>query len=106
MPGRIFKRQLSKCRYTLFSLRGGIGAVEADNVVVLIFHPDAADKAAIPRALLGLYIDDDAAHFAQKFAAHEGEVVVLALEVLIEHHHLRETQRQELHGEDLGQIGE
>jgi hypothetical protein len=45
---------------------------------------------------LGLNIDDDTAHFSQKFPANEAKVIILALEIGIQYHHLRKSQRQEL----------
>ena len=44
--------------------------------------------------------------FAQELAAHKGKVVVLLLEVGVEYDHLGETQRQEVHGVDSGQLVE
>src|SRR5271170_4569913 len=56
---------------------GGIGSVEADDVVILILDPDSAHKAADTRAFLGFGIDHQAAYFSQKLTADEGEVIVL-----------------------------
>ena len=43
-------------------------------------------------------VDDHAAHFAEELAADESEIVVLALKILVEDHHLGKPQGQELHG--------
>jgi hypothetical protein len=45
-----------------------------------------------------LDIDHKAAGLAQKLATHERQLVILLLKVVIEHDHLRETQRQKVHG--------
>ena len=65
-----------------------VGAVETDDVVVLIFDPDAADEAGLAGVLLGRDGEDQAAHVAQKFAVRVAEVVMLAVkagEVGIDH---------------------
>ena len=83
-----------------------VAAVKADDVVILIFDPDSAHEARDFLAFLGLDIDDEAAEFAKKFAAHEGEVVVLLLEIGVEHDHLGEAHGQKVQGVDSGQLGE
>src|SRR5215471_21656566 len=83
-----------------------ISAVEADDVVVLVFDPDASFETSSTGVFPGRYIDDDAAHLTQKFATHECKVVILALEIFIENHHLREAERQKLHGVDLAQLAQ
>src|SRR5208282_2943010 len=65
-----------------------VRAVKADDVVALVFDPDAAEEAALAGVFLGGNVDDDAAHLAEKLAADEREVVILALKILIEDHHL------------------
>ena len=58
-----------------------VGAIETHNVVVLIFHPDAAHEAALAGVLFGTYCEYQAAHVTQKFAVREAEVVMLAVKV-------------------------
>ena len=51
-----------------------------------------------PVAVLGLNVEHDAAHFSEKFLAHEFEVVVLLLKIPVEHDHLGKAQGQKLAG--------
>src|SRR5271157_308878 len=74
-----------------------VGSVEADDVEILIFDPDAAEEAALARVLFGSDVDHDAAHFAEKLAAHKREVIIAALKILVEDDHLRETEGQKFH---------
>ena len=83
-----------------------VSAVEADDVVVLVFDPDAAEEPALASVFLGRDVDDDAAHFAEELAADESEIVILALKILIEDHHLGKAQRQKLHGINVAQFAE
>ena len=71
-----------------------IRSVKADNVVILVFDPDAPDEMAGARISLGGDVHHDAAHFPEKLAADKGEVVILALKILVENRHLGETERQ------------
>src|SRR6185369_11530461 len=55
----------------------------ANDVVFLIFHPDASGVGVRRGGLAGWsYVEDQAADVAQEFAADVGQVVVLAVEVL------------------------
>ncbi len=81
-----------------------IRAIEADNVELLVFHPHASQEATLAGVFLGLHIDHQAPNFAEEFPAHKRQVVVPLLEVVIQHHHLREAQRQKVHGVHAGQI--
>src|SRR5579863_7093453 len=74
-----------------------VGSVEADNIVVLIFDPDAAQKTASTRVFLRSHINYDTANLTQKLATNKVEGIKLALEVLIENRHLGKSQRQKLH---------
>src|SRR5260370_25101478 len=65
-----------------------VSAIEADDVVVLIFDPDAAEEPALASVFLGGNIHDNAAYFAEELAADESEVVIPALKILIEDYHL------------------
>ena len=53
-------------------------------------------KRDVLLAFFGLHIDDEAANFTQKFPANEIEVVILLLEIGVEHDHLGESQGQKL----------
>src|ERR1700739_2874570 len=76
-----------------------VGAVEADYVVILVFHPDAPEEAAFSGPFLWRYVKNQAAHFAEKLPAHIVELVMLLVEaVCIDENHLQEAVRQELHG--------
>src|SRR5215472_18433773 len=58
-----------------------VGAVDADDVVVLILHPDAALEISVA-GIERMDVDHEAAHLAQHLAAHRDEVVVATVEVL------------------------
>ena len=86
-----------------------IRAIEAHDVEILIFHPDTSQEAALPRLLLGRNVEHQAAHFAQKFAAHVVEFIVLLIEAVgIDKDHLQEAIRQILHRErkEISDAGE
>src|ERR1700726_949802 len=55
-----------------------VSAVEADDVVVLIFDPDAAEEPAFAGVFLGGNVPDDAAYFAEELAADKSELVLPA----------------------------
>ncbi len=81
-----------------------IRAVEANDVVVLIFHPDAAFEASDFLIFFGLNIDHQAANFTQELTADEVEVVVLLLKIGGENHHLGKAHRQKMQGINPGQF--
>ena len=83
-----------------------VGAVEADNVVILVFNPDTSQEAALAGVFLWRDIHYHAADLAEKLAADECEIVKLTLKILIEHHHLCETEGQELHGINVAQLAD
>src|SRR5580698_4725052 len=83
-----------------------VSAVEADDVVVLIFHPDPAHKTDTPVFSFRLNVNHDAADFAQKLAAYKREVIIFALEILVDYHHLGKAQRQKLHAVNTGELGD
>ena len=83
-----------------------VSAVEANDVVVLIFDPDAAEEPALAGVFLGGDVHDDAAYFPKELAADESVIVIPALEILIEDHHLGKAQGQELHGIYVAQLAE
>ena len=77
-----------------------VGAVKADNVVVLIFDPHAAKEPAFAGLLLRRDVEHQSAHFAEEFAAHIIELLVLLIEAIcVDKDHLQEAVWQELHRE-------
>ena len=58
--------------------RAGVGAIEADDVEVLVFDPDAAEEASLAGLGRRGDVKHQAADFAQEFAANVVELVVLA----------------------------
>ena len=78
----------------------GVTAVEAHDVVILILDPDASLEAAFAGFFLGGDVEHQAAHFAQEFAAHVIELVVLLIEAVgVNKNHLQKAVGEELHGE-------
>ena len=75
--------------------------VEADNVVVTVFHPDPAQEPSA-HAVLGLNVDHNAAHLPKELLTYKFEVVVLLLKVAIEHDHLGKAEGHELPGKQAG----
>src|SRR5712664_501246 len=72
-------------------------AVEPHNIEILVFHPDAAEKPALAALFLWGDVKYQAAHFAEEFAAHVVELVVLFVEsVGVEENHLQEAVRHKL----------
>src|ERR1700685_166515 len=80
----------------------GISPVETDDIEVVVFDPDSPRKQTFAAFFDGLDIDHDAARFAKKLASHKREVIVIFLEVGIEHRHLCEALRQELVRQSIG----
>src|SRR6267378_8332810 len=77
-----------------------ICAIEPHNIVILVFHPDAAEKTALAALLLWRDVKYQTAHFAEEFAAHVVKLVVLFVEAVgVKEDHLQEAVRQELHRE-------
>src|SRR6266568_2922474 len=82
--------------------RPAIRAVEADDVKILILHPDAPYEASLVALLRGVDIKDQAADFAQEFAAHVLDVVVRLVEAVgVQKNHLQEAAREKLRSEEL-----
>src|SRR5947207_6745503 len=77
---------------------GGVRSIEADDIEVLILHPDSSGKSSTAGVLLGLYVDYEATDFSQEFSPDKPEVIVLALHVCVQHHHLGKAQGQKFHG--------
>src|SRR5215467_3218712 len=76
-------------------------------MVAIVFCPDAAGKAALPRVGKWIDIKDQAAHFAEKFAASICEFVVLAVEaVRIQVDHLQKAAGQKLRRKEPGNARE
>src|SRR3984893_3437282 len=84
----------------------GVGSVEADNVELAVLYPDSPFEAAGRSVGFGLDINHQAAHFTQKFAPDKIEGVILSVEIGVGHHHLGESQRLEVQGEDTRQFSE
>src|SRR6202040_4282597 len=59
-----------------------IGAPEAHDIVILVFYPNSAMKAAIAGPLLGGDLEDYTADFTQELAAGVLEIVGLAIELV------------------------
>ena len=77
-----------------------VSAVKADHVEVLVFDPDATEKAALAGFRKRSHIEHKTAHFTQEFAAHVVELVVLRVEAAgVDENHLQETVGQILHCE-------
>src|SRR5262245_19340386 len=86
-----------------------VRAVKANNVEVLIFHPNTPKEAALLGLLLGTHIENQAAHFSQKLATHIVKFVMLLIESGgVEKDHLQEAVGQILHreGEEVSDSGE
>src|SRR5438445_12208457 len=83
-----------------------ISAIKANNVVVLVFNPYPSQKSPVAGVFFGLNVDDQAAHFSKELPANELEFVVLLLEILIQHDHLGETQRQKLHRVNISELAQ
>src|SRR5262249_12244875 len=74
--------------------------VEANDVEILIFDPDAARETALAGFRERRDVKNEAAHFTEKFAVNVIEFVVLLIEAVgIDENHLQESVRQILHGE-------
>ncbi len=59
-----------------------VGAIKAHDIEILILHPDAPQEPALAALLLRRHVEDQAAHFAEEFAAHIIELVVLLVEAI------------------------
>src|SRR6202030_1817709 len=77
-----------------------VSAIEAHHVVILILHPDASEEAAFAGLVTRSYVEHQAAHFAEKFAAHIIKFVVLFIEAVgVDENHLQEAIGKVLHSE-------
>ena len=73
----------------------GIGTVEADDIAVSIFDPDAAQEPPGARARFGPNVEHQRSHLAQKLAAHEDEIIMGAIVVIqVDEHHVHEPGRR------------
>src|ERR1700692_3234111 len=76
-----------------------VSAVETHHVVILILDPDACEEAALASLFAGSDVKDEAAHFAEEFAAHIIEFIVLFIETVgVDENHLQEAIGKVLHG--------
>jgi hypothetical protein len=82
-------------------------SIEADKVVVLVFHPNSAIEAPFSGVTWTCWFDVDkqAAHVTQKFPAHKRKVIIRALKVFIDNCHLYKAAWQQLHVVDTRQFG-
>src|SRR5205085_8895129 len=79
-----------------------IGAVQADNVEVLVFDPDASQKASVPSAFLWRDIEHQRANITQKLSPRIAKLIVRLVKVVaIGKQHPGETERLILHLEVL-----
>src|ERR1041384_5942565 len=75
--------------------RSAIRAVETHDVKILILHPDASDEASLVPLLCRIDVKNQAADFAQEFAAHILDVVVLLVKAVhVQENHLQEAARE------------
>src|SRR5437660_9035193 len=82
--------------------RPTIRAVEADDVKILILHPDAPDEASLVALLRRVDVKNQAAHFAQEFAPHVLDVVVRLVEAVgVQENHLQEAAWEKFGSEEL-----
>ncbi len=83
-------------------MRRSVSSVQANDVVILIFDPDAAQEAALACSLFRCDIKHQATYIAKKLAAYVMKVIVLAVEVAaIRIHHPGEAHGLVLHLEQL-----
>src|SRR5579862_3959437 len=61
-------------------------AVQTDDGVVMILHPNAAFKGAFGSGITGLNVDGQAANVAQEFPADRPENVVFEIKEILVHH--------------------
>src|ERR1700719_817385 len=77
-----------------------VSAIEAHHVVVLILNPDAPEEATFAGLFTGGYVEHQTAHFAEEFAAHVIELIVLFIETIgVDENHLQEAVGKVLHSE-------
>src|SRR6202163_3293294 len=75
-----------------------VSAIEAHHVVVLILNPDASEEAPFAGLFTGGYVEHQAAHFSEKFAAHVIEFIVLLIEAIgVDEDHLQKAVGKVLH---------
>src|ERR1039458_9430432 len=60
-------------------MEGAVTAVETNNLIVAIFHPDGAFEAGHLPILAGIHLEEQAAYLAQKLAAQVVQFVILAV---------------------------
>ena len=72
--------------------RVNIGAVEADDIEVLVLNPDAPHELAVPFGG-GSHVEDETSHGAQELSLVVHKLVVRTIEVLrVDHGHLGEAE--------------
>src|SRR5262249_4547496 len=80
-----------------------VGSVEANNVEILIFYPDATQK--VRRLVLAFrnHVNYARPAPAQKLAAQVSEFVMLLIEMLVQKHHLQKADVLVVHPEEAVQ---
>ena len=69
-----------------------VSAIEPNDVVVLIFDPDAPQEAALAGLFHRRNVENQAAHFTKKLAPHVIELIVVLVEAVgINENHLQEA---------------
>src|ERR1700704_1818429 len=77
-----------------------VSAVETHYVVILILNPDTSEEAALASFFSRSNVEHQTAHFAEKFAAHIVEFIMLFVETIgVDENHLQEAVGKVLHGE-------
>ena len=65
----------------------------------MVLYPNPSREEPFALFVSGLHVYHGAAHFSKKILAHEFEVVMFLLKILVEHNHLGKAHWQELAGE-------
>ena len=74
-----------------------VGAVDADNVVLLVFNPDATDEMRTFDLLVGHHVEHERPDVAQKLLSLIFEVIVVLIEAVAQEDKLHEALRQIIH---------
>src|SRR5580704_7514720 len=83
----------------------GIGTVKPHDVVILIFHPDSAEKSSLVIFSQWSNIEDQAANISQKLAANVVKFVVVTIEARgVQIDHLKKPARDKTYIEKFPPI--
>ena len=69
-----------------------IGSIEANDVVIMVLNPNPSQEASTG-VVFGLYVQHQAADFADELLPHKLKIVVILLEIPIKHDHLSKADR-------------